>query len=491
MTREEALQAWKNEYAAFLNSVGIGSLRSLGRYVGVAQATAQKKSDLVGRILEIAAGESAPAEKSRRGAPVKEDFVDPALLTRLDELNFRRASIEAEFAAEETEDHSGILPEQPLAPGTVQVRTSGASREPYFQRTMYGGELTMRGGAYCINIVEPKERLGDKAAVSSQKINESGARTGDRITFHADDRLGFLAVTKVLSVNAVTPGEILAGFDRAEAEYPCEKLLPFDGADGAVLKYFCALYPVGRGQRVLVSGVPKSGKSTLLRAIAASLIRNVPEVKTVVGLCERAPESIGEWQRRLPTAEIYASGYCDDAEEHLAQAEKALERAKEYVCEGTSAVLLVDSLNSLARAFNETERSLGGRTLDGGLESKTVHYMKKFLGAARKLKVGASLTVFGVLSVDTGSPFDAALARELLSVSSATWQLAANFRHGKEAFPDFAASHVDYEEKFLSEEECRVLAGLFAAGAERVFEDEREDALNESRSEREFLSRIL
>lgn len=491
MTREEALQSWKDEYAKFLNSVGISSLRSLGRYVGVAQSTAQKKSDLVRRILDIAAGDSAPAEKSKRGAPVKEDFVDPALLTRLEELNFKRAAIETEYAADEPEESGNILPEQPLAPGMVQVRTSGEVREPYFSRSVYGGELTMRGGAYCINIVEPKERLGDKAAVSTQKINECGARTGDKITFHADERLGFLAVTNVLSVNAVTPGEILAGFDRAEAEYPCEKLLPFDVADGAVLKYFCALYPVGKGQRVLVSGVPKSGKSTLLRAVAASLIRNEPEMKTVINLCERAPESIGEWQRRLPTAEIYASGYCDDAEEHLSQAEKALERAKEYVCEGTSAVLLVDNLNSLARAFNETERSLGGRTLDGGLESKTVHFMKKFLGAARKLKVGASLTVFGVLSVDTGSPFDAALARELLSVSSATWKLAGNFRHGKEAFPDFTESHVDNEDKFLNEEECRLLAGLFAAGAERVFEDGRADALKESRTVREFLSRVL
>lgn len=491
MKKEEALQAWKDEYADFLNSIGIASLRSLGRYVGVAQATAQKKGELVRRILEIAAGESVPAEKSRRGAPVKEDFVDPALLTRLDDLNFKRAAIEAEFAADMPAEKGNILPGQPLAPGTVQVRSSGETREPYFSRTVYGGELLTRGGAYCIKIIEPKERLGDKAAVSSQKVNESGARTGDKITFHADERLGFLAVTEVLSVNAVTPGEILAGFDRAEAEYPSERLLPFDGSDGALLKYFCALYPVGKGQRILISGVPKSGKSLLLREIAASLLRNDPETRTVINLCDRSPESIGEWQRQLPTAEIYASGYCDDAEEHLAQAEKALERAKEYVCEGKSAVLLVNNLNSLARAFNETDRSLGGRTMEGGIESKTVHYIKKFLGAAKKLKVGASLTVFGLLSTDTGAPFDTVLARELLSVSSATWQLVGNFRHGKESFPDFSASHVENEDKFLSEEECRMIAGLFAAGAERVFEDGREDALKESRTEREFLSRIL
>lgn len=491
MKKEEALQAWKNEYADFLCSIGIGSLRSLGRYVGVAQATAQKKGELVRRILEIAAGESVPAEKSRRGAPVKEDFVDPALLTRLDELNFERAAIEAEFAADIPEEKENVMPEQPLTPGTVQVRSSGETREPYFSRMVFGGELLMRGGAYCVKIIEPKERLGEKAAVSSKKINESGARTGDKITFHANERMGFLAVSEVLSVNAVTPGEILAGFDRAEAEYPTEKLLPFDGEDGALLKYFCALYPVGKGQRVLISGTPKSGKSVLLREIAASLMRNSPEIKTIINLCERSPEAIGTWQRQLPAAEIYASGYCDDAEEHLAQAEKALERAKEYVCEGKSAVLLINNLNSLARAFNETDKSLGGRTMEGGIESKTVHYVKKFLGAAKKLKVGASLTVFGVLSTDTGAPFDTVLAQELLSVSSATWQLVNNFRHGKDAFPDFSASHVENEENFLSEEECRMIAGLFAAGAERVFEDGRVDALKESRSPRDFLSRVL
>ena len=90
MDRAEAIKQWRIEFAGFLNAIGIVSLRTLGRYVGVPQATARKKGELVDCILAIVSGERLPAAKSNRGAPVKEDFVDPAILSGLDELNFKR-----------------------------------------------------------------------------------------------------------------------------------------------------------------------------------------------------------------------------------------------------------------------------------------------------------------------------------------------------------------------------------------------------------------
>ena len=518
VTKDNALREWEKEYAEFLNPLGIASLRSLGRFVGVPQATTRKKGELAEWILNIATGKTAPVEKSRRGAPVKEDFVDPVILEKLEELNFSRAAIEAEYTEEDSSERGGdILPEEKNKEGDFLLRSSGERKEAYYEKTVYGGELTMLGGAFCINVADPREYFGRKAVISGKKVKESGARTGDRVTFHGNERLGFLTATDVLSVNAVTAGSGAADFDRAEAEYSCEKLLPLsaeendsrymqsgvngeakegggisaaESGNNPVFKYFRMLYPVGRGQRVLIAGAPKSGKSTLLKALAAAIKRETPEIRLVAALCEQPPEAIGEWQRAFPSTEIYVSGYADEADEHVSQAEKALARAKEYVCGGSEAVLLVDDLNALARAYNETDASAGGRTLDGGIESKTVHYMKKFLGTARKLKSGASLTIFGVLSTDTGAPFDAALGRELLAVSSAAWQLSGNFRRGQSALPDYAASHADGEEKFLSEEEQEMLSDLFAVGAQHVFENGREGILEESRTPQEFLNAV-
>lgn len=489
MDRAEAIKQWRIEFAGFLNAIGIVSLRTLGRYVGVSQATARKKGELVDCILAIVSGERLPAAKSNRGAPVKEDFVDPAILSGLDELNFKRAAIEADYGEEATEENNACF--SGTQPSDSLVLSAKNQDTAYYDRAVFCGELTTLSGSYCVKITEPRELLGEKAVISSKNVELSGARTGDKLTFHAGKQAGFYIVYEVLSVNAVLPGTLFENFDRADAVYPCEKLLSFESDGNLLLKYFVTLFPVGKGQRVLVSGVPKSGKSTLLREIARSAAKNDAEIKIVAGLCERSPETIGEWRREFPVAEIYASGYCDEPDEQISQAEKALKCAKEYVCDGKNALLLFDDLNALARAFNETEESAGGRTLAGGLESKTVHYLKKFLGSARRLKSGASLTVFAVLSTETGSPFDAVLSQELLGVSSATWQLSGNFRRGKTAIPDGTASHVDNEEKFLSAEESKTLDRLFSVGAEKTFSDGKEEILKESASAQDFLSRIL
>jgi transcription termination factor Rho len=81
-------------------------------------------------------------------------------------------------------------------------------------------------------------------------------------------------------------------------------------------------------------------------------------------------------------------------------------------------LFLVDSFNALARAYNELDISAGGKTLVGGMESKTLYYLKKFLGSARNLKESGSLTMLGALTKDTGNPVDDLLVTELCSVSN-------------------------------------------------------------------------
>ena len=99
---------------------------------------------------------------------------------------------------------------------------------------------------------------------------------------------------------------------------------------------------------------------------------------------------------------------------------------------GLDVVLFVDSLTSLARAYNETDESSGGKVLAGGMESKTLQYIKRFFGAARKIENGGSLTIVGAVSADTGNPADELVCSELVGVSNFEVRLSG----------DLAAKHV-------------------------------------------------
>lgn len=466
MTKEERLQQWQKDYEAFLKTVGIASLRALGRHVGVPQATARKKGELTAYILSIADGRVSPVEKSKRGAPVKEDFVDPALLERLEEFLFRRAAIEAEYAPISQPNQNPVREVFQPNEGEEFIVRAAESENDGADRTVYVGDLAACCDSYCVNIVEPKEDFGKKAVVSSAAFSKLGLRIGDRLTFYAVKRLGFFEVSKVLTVNSLQSARLNA-FNHAEAVYPHERLLSAHADFSPLFNYFTTLYPIARGQRVFLQGGSCSGKSRLLREIAAALLAQDADSKVVVNLCDRSPEEIGEWRRTLPRAEIYSSDYCDEAEDHLLQAEKALERAKAYVCEGKKVALLLDDVNALSRSFNESGYAVGGKTLSCGLESKTLYYAKRYLGSAKQLPSGPSLTVFAVLScADGDASFDGVLARELSRLSSACWSLGAE---GGKTHPDASRSHALHTDAFLSSEELSYLTAISSVSSEQAY----------------------
>jgi len=119
-------------------------------------------------------------------------------------------------------------------------------------------------------------------------------------------------------------------------------------------------------------------------------------------------------------------------------------------------LMLVDSLTALAHAYNETEESSGGKTLSCGLESKTLHYIKKFFGSARCLAQGGSLAILGTLSVDTGNPMDDILAGELLGAANSEIRLS-DMLVAKNVFPaiDVAHSQTKRSDLLLTPEELK------------------------------------
>ena len=88
--------------------------------------------------------------------------------------------------------------------------------------------------------------------------------------------------------------------------------------------------------------------------------------------------------------------------DHTSVAELAIERAKRLVESGRDVVVLLDSITRLGRAYNNSSPA-SGRILSGGVDSTALYPPKRFLGAARNIENGGSLTIIATAMVETGS----------------------------------------------------------------------------------------
>lgn len=168
-----------------------------------------------------------------------------------------------------------------------------------------------------------------------------------------------------------------------------------------LIDIFC---PIGKGQRGLIVSPPKAGKTWLLRDIAQGIMANYPEAKLMMVLIGERPEEVTEFTRTIK-GDVVASNFDDAPELQVKIAMLALERAKRLVESGKDVIVLLDSITRFARALNMATRN-SGRTLSGGYDPAALFPAKRFLGAARNLEEGGSLTIIGTTLVDTGSRMD-------------------------------------------------------------------------------------
>jgi transcription termination factor Rho len=216
--------------------------------------------------------------------------------------------------------------------------------------------------------------------------------------------------------------------------------------------------PLGFGQRALVVAPPKAGKTTILREIASSVLKNYPESSLFLCLVDERPEEVTEWRMEVqgPNVKLYASSFDQQLARHGRIVEQALNDAKRFVEEGKDVIILLDSLTRLARAHNlssdmwDGPRSgrggYGSRTLSGGIDARALEVGRRVFGAARTLEEGGSLTIVASCLVETGS-LEIRLSRELAD---------------RRIFPaiDVAASSTRQEERLLSPSELRTMAIL-------------------------------
>ncbi|MEQ1502631.1 MAG: transcription termination factor Rho, partial [Myxococcota bacterium] len=234
----------------------------------------------------------------------------------------------------------------------------------------------------------------DDIYVSQSQIRRFKLQTGDTViglVRPPKEGERYLALLRVDSVNGEPPGVEPPSFDSLTAIYPDDRI-PL--AADPLLRAVDLAAPMGLGQRGVLVAPSRTGRVELLRAMADLLTADDDLHVTVLLVGER-PEEIHEW-RTSSRAEVIATPFDEPPARHVQVADIVFERARRMVERGDDAVLLVDSLSRLLR-FCLAEIPASGRMI-GGVDTAAIHRIRRYLGAARALEEGGSLTVIGVVS---------------------------------------------------------------------------------------------
>lgn len=258
-------------------------------------------------------------------------------------------------------------------------------------------------------------KSNDDAFVPAYLIRSARLRTGDviegslRPSRGGDKRAG---LAKITTVNGLDPEQIRnrPKFGDLTPVYPNEPLRMERGKDSITGRAIDIVSPIGKGQRGLIVSPPKAGKTTILKKICQSISINNPEVHLICLLVDERPEEVTDMQRSIK-GEVVASTFDMPADNHTRVAELVIERAKRIVELGGDVVVVLDSITRLARAYNLAAPA-SGRILSGGVDSAALYPPKRFLGAARNIENGGSLTILASALIDTGSKMDEVIFEE-------------------------------------------------------------------------------
>ncbi len=259
----------------------------------------------------------------------------------------------------------------------------------------------------------------DDIYISPSQVRRFNLHTGDMIEGEVrtpKDGERYFALTKLDKVNDGLPedNKHKVMFENLTPLFPKEQMKlerdGFKGEENITGRIIDIIAPIGKGQRALLVAPPKSGKTVMMQHIAHAISANYPEVHMMVLLVDERPEEVTEMQRTVK-GEVIASTFDEPAARHVHVAEMVIERAKRLVELKKDVVILLDSITRLARAYNNVVPS-SGKVLTGGVDSNALQRPKRFLGAARNVEEGGSLTIIGTALIDTGSRMDEVIFEE-------------------------------------------------------------------------------
>jgi transcription termination factor Rho len=232
-------------------------------------------------------------------------------------------------------------------------------------------------------------------------------------------RKGDMQVHHVHKIMGVDPDEWARtrDFENGTTIYPDEKLELVTGPSDISMRVVDLVAPIGKGQRALIVAPPRTGKTILLKQMAAAITKNHPEIELVALLVDERPEEVTDF-RRSTDATVFASSNDQDEDNHVRVTTLALEYSRRLVELKRDVVILLDSLTRLGRNFNLFMPG-SGRTLSGGLDSRALQIPRRLFGSARNIEGGGSLTIIATALIETGSRMDDVIFEEFKGTGNA------------------------------------------------------------------------
>jgi transcription termination factor Rho len=249
------------------------------------------------------------------------------------------------------------------------------------------------------------------ALINSHKLPEGGYIEGSGEKKNSrSSNLQLISVETINKVPLRTFSEFQSLQDQVSINHT-EQFIMTQSADDFTGRAIDLIAPVGRGQRGLIISPPKSGKTTMLKHMAASIITHHPDVDVFVLLVDERPEEVTDFKRGLEGAHVLFSSADQSISMHMRMTRLAVHTAIRCAEAGRNSVVMIDSLTRMSRAFNTETRSFG-RTMTGGLAADALAIPRKIFGAARNIEGGGSLTIMATILVETGSRMDDIIYQE-------------------------------------------------------------------------------
>ncbi|MGN0482429.1 MAG: transcription termination factor Rho [Lachnospiraceae bacterium] len=336
--------------------------------------------------------------------------------------------------------------------------------------------------------------------VAPSQIRRFNLKTGDIVTGNTrvkTQQEKFSALLYISSINGYHPSEATRrkNFEDLTPIFPNERLRMETADNNMAMRIVDLVSPIGKGQRGMIVSPPKAGKTTLLKQMARSIVKNNPDMRVIILLIDERPEEVTDIKEAIEgeNVEVIYSTFDELPEHHKRVSEMVIERAKRLVEHKQDVTILLDSITRLARAYNLTVPP-SGRTLSGGLDPAALHMPKRFFGAARKMREGGSLTILATALVDTGSKMDDVVYEEFKGTGNMELVLDRKLSE-KRVFPaiDITRSGTRREDLLLDAQEQEAVTHMRRAINGMRTEEAVENILNmfaHTKNNREFIETV-
>ena len=448
----------------------LNDLRDIAKKRGIKGAGTLKKSEIIDLMCELdekeaAVKEQAPAKEAseeKKPLPKKKNIV---VTTSKD--NHSKAEDSSESRKPEKVERS----ERPERNEKLEKAPAAEASKEAVEEVADGddahGILEVMQDGYgfirCENYL-PGE---NDVYVAPSLIRKFNLKTGDILEGRCRAKKEtdkFAALSRLDSVNGYKP-EVAMGrwnFENMTPIFPNSRIKLEQPGSSVAMRIMDLISPIGKGQRGMIVSPPKAGKTTLLKEVAKSILRNDSNIHLIILLIDERPEEVTDIKESIegPNAEVIYSTFDELPEHHKRVAEMVMERAKRLVEHGKDVAILLDSITRLTRAYNIVVPP-SGRTLSGGLDPAALHMPKKFFGAARNMREGGSLTILATALIETGSKMDDVIYEEFKGTGNMEMVLDRKLQE-KRIFPaiNIPKSSTRREDLLLNAEELAAINSL-------------------------------